>query len=112
MYRRHTGLSSKKVTLSVSKGSAPLAKRCRKTANVPVSAEMCNGVFPSDIAKFVSAPDLINIRVHFSPRDSSMREAMCNGVSPIAPPKNFTDEVHTNVPYKLQHKYLNMMFKT
>ena len=67
-------------------GSAPFAKRYRRTAIVPVSADMCNGVFPSDMAKLVSAPDFINIFVHLSPRLSSMRDAMCNAVSPIAPP--------------------------
>ena len=54
---------------------------------VPLSADIWSGVFPSDKAKFVSAPDLSNIFVHFSPRDSSMRAAMCNGDSPMAPPE-------------------------
>ena len=53
---------------------------------VPLSADICKGVFPSDNAKLVSAPDFNNIFVHFSPLDSSMRAAMCRGDSPIAPP--------------------------
>ena len=72
--------------LSCWMGLAPLARRCLRTAMVPDSADMCRGVLPSDMARLVSAPDLSNILVHFSPRDSSIREAMCNGVSPIDPP--------------------------
>ena len=53
---------------------------------VPVPADICSGVFPFDMGKLTSAPDLISICVHRSPRLSSMREAMCNAVSPIVPP--------------------------
>ena len=74
------------VTLSSFHGSAPFAKRCRKTAMVPLSADIWSGVFPSDSAKFVSAPDLSNIFVHFSPRASSIRAEICNGASPMGPP--------------------------
>ena len=75
-----------------------------RTAIVPDSAEMWSGVFPSDMAKLVSAPDLSNILVHFSPRDSSIRDAMCNGVSPIAPPeyfKNASYEIDTQFSKKI-----------
>ena len=54
----------------------------------PHSAAICKGVRPSVMAKLVSAPDFKSIFVHFSPRASSIRAEMCNGVSPISPPKN------------------------